>query len=389
MAKQKVIVIGAGVLGLFAATELLSCGQYDVTVLEKSHPGEGSSGRSVGMVETQYFARPTVEVRAYSRRAYERLICDVGLGFVHGGYLRLGRTPAELADFESSARIQRDFGIEDVAVLSREEISARWPQLVTDDLRGGLFGAWDGYVDGHEVCQKLVELVKHNGGSVHTGAEVTAAERVGSVWRITAGGEQYEADVVVNAAGAHGAVIGDLLGAPVPLLPQLHGAITVRFPALQGVTPFVMDYIPGSGVEGVYFRSEGEGHLIAGLHTEEVLAESVQPDVPLRSVSDEVLEKIVTLLMERLHDAEELELDRSWQGIYPMTPDHQPIVGAHPQAAGVVCALGGGGSGIQLAPAIGRLAADAIRGVPVPAFEIAEQWSAARIVQPGFGQGAE
>ncbi len=375
MARQRVLVIGAGVLGLFTAIELLSSGDFEVTVIEKSHPGEGSSGRSVGMVETQYFTPPTVEVRVFGRRAFEALERDHSLHFVHGGYLRLGRTAEDLESFRTSLEIQRTFGVDDAELLTQQEIAERWPELISDDVEGGLFGAWDGFVDGYEVCQKLTELVRERGGVVKTGAGVTAAVRDGEVWSISAGGVVYESDVVVNAAGPHAGEVGELLGAPVPLLPQLHGAITVRLPSLQGSTPFVMDYMPGSGVDGVYFRSEGEGHLIAGLHTEEAIGESVDPNAPLRSVDDEALERIVTLLMERIRNADELELDRSWQGIYPMTPDHQPIVGRHPAVPSVVCALGAGGSGIQLSPAIGRLAADAIRGVPEPAFALAAEWS--------------
>jgi len=378
MAKQKVLVIGAGVLGLFTAQELLADERFEVVVVDKAFPGEGSSGRSVGMVETQYFTRPTVEVRAFGRSAYEGLIEQCGLTFTHGGYLRLGHSQEDMDSFAASVAIQREFGIEDVEVISQAEIQQRWPQLITDGVLGGLLGKWDGYVDGYEVCQKLAELVRAHGGAVYTGNEVTRAVREDGTWRITAGDRQFDADIVVNAAGPHAGVIGEMLGAPVPLLPQLHGAITVRLASLQGTTPFVMDYIPGSGVDGIYFRSEGSGHLIAGLHTEEAISDPVSPDIPLRSVPDDVLERIVELLMGRIENADELELDRSWQGIYPMTPDHQPIVGAHPAVAGVVCAVGGGGSGIQLAPAIGRLAADAIRGVDQPAFELAAEWLPSR-----------
>ncbi|WP_449278449.1 hypothetical protein [Leucobacter sp. GX24907] len=56
-----------------------------------------------------------------------------------------------------------------------------------------------------------------------------------------------------------GVVVGTMLEAVVPLLPQLHGAITVRLLALTEALSFVMDDIPESGVGGVYFRSAGDG----------------------------------------------------------------------------------------------------------------------------------
>lgn len=319
-----------------------------------------------------------VEVRAFGRQAYTELEREHGVTFTHDGYLRLGRNEEDLARFTSSVEIQREFGIDDAVLLTREELAERWPQLISDDLAGGLLGTWDGYVDGFEVCQTLARVVRSRGGVVKTSTEAIGAERVDGRWLIRTASDTYNADIVVNAAGPHAGVVGEMLGAPVPLLPQLHGAITVKLASLQRTTPFVMDYIPGSGVDGVYFRSEGDGHLIAGLHTEEAIGVAADPDAPLRSVTDDVLERIVTLLMDRVHDADELELDRSWQGIYPMTPDHSPIVGRHATAEGVVCALGGGGSGIQLSPAIGRLAANAVRGIEEPEFELASAWAADR-----------
>lgn len=378
MAKQRVVVIGAGILGLFTAMDVLASKDCQVTVLDQANPGDGSSGRSVGMVETQYFTNADVEVRAFGRRVYSELEQHHGLTFEHGGYLRLAHTVDEMSRFASSIETQNQFGITGVELLSQDQITQRWPHLIADDLAGGLLGTWDGYVDGFEVCQLLAQIIRGRGGEVKTNTGVTGAERIGSIWQVATTAGLYEADIVVNAAGAHAQVIGDILGAPVEVLPQLHGAITIKIASVPSDTPFVMDYVPGSGKDGVYFRPEGRDHLVAGLHTDEVIAQAVEPDILLRSVGDDVLERIGILLMDRLRGAEDLALDRSWQGIYPMTRDHQPIVGVHPDAPGVVCALGAGGSGIQLAPAIGRLAANAVSGADEPAFEIANAWSADR-----------
>lgn len=383
MSKQRVVVVGAGVLGMFTALELVSGGGYDVTVIDQAHPGAGSSGRSVGMVETQYFTRAHVEVRAYGREVYSRLEHDHGLGFVHGGYLRLGRTSEDLDLFAQSLGFQRDFGVNDAWVLPPSEIAARWPQIVTEDLAGGLYGSWDGYVDGYEVSQLLATLVKTAGGKVRSRVRLLSAMRHADVWRLETSNGAFEADCVVNAAGPWGGVVGELLGAPVPLIPQLHGATAVRLSSPQPLSPFVMDYMPGSGTDGVYFRSENAEQLIVGLHTDEAISAPVSPDTPLGALAPEVLERMVTLLSARLRKAEDLSLGRSWTGIYPMSPDHEPLVGCHPDAAGVVCALGAGGSGIQLSPAIGRLAADAVMGNPDSPFSGALGWSPDRFANPG------
>jgi sarcosine oxidase subunit beta len=377
----RVAVIGAGVCGLATATELQALGVRDVVVLDAGHPGDGSSGRSVGMVETQYVGAADIAVRAHGRRYYDRMEREHGLAFVHGGYLRTARSAADLDAYGRSLERQRAVGVPDAEVLTPAEIARRWPQLVVDDLVGGLFGPSDGYIDGYEYCTLAARLVRERGGRVAANSGVVGAETSSSGWHLRTSGGTVEADVVVNAAGPWAGAVGQLLGAPVPLIPQLHGAVTIELAeSITPPLPFVMDYVPGSGQAGVYFRSERPDQLIAGLHVEEAIAESVSPDVPLGRVPDSFVEELIDRLTERLVDTDGAAIGRSWTGIYPMTPDHRPIVGVHPARADVVCALGGGGNGIQLAPAIGRVAAEALVGASSRTFAGTDPgWDPARL----------
>jgi sarcosine oxidase subunit beta len=376
-----VVVIGGGVLGLSTALELLNRGVSDVIVIERAHPGEGSSGRSVGMVETQYFRADDIEARVHGRRYYDRMAAQHGLHYVACGYLRLGSTAADIETFEQSLEIQRSFGVSDARVVSAEDIAREWPQLVTADRIGGLYGASDGHIDGYEYCSIAARLIAERGGRVSVNTELLdATVAADGSWKLDTTKGTFAADVVVNAAGAWGARIGDLLGAPTPLHPQLHGAITVdlRNP-MDPLLPFVMDYVPDSGTDGVYFRSERADQLIAGLHTDEGVHEPVSPDVKLRRVGEAEVERVLTLMAERLHIADDLTISGSWQGIYPMSPDHRPIAGRHPRQPTVICALGAGGSGIQLAPAIGLVAADAVLDSD-PTFAWSPAWSPDRLI---------
>jgi sarcosine oxidase subunit beta len=377
----RVAVVGAGVSGLTTAYELLARGVRDVVVLDARHPGDGSSGLSVGMVETQYIDTPSIAARAHGRRFYDAIARDHGLTFVRGGYLRMGRDAQDLADYELSVQRQQDAGVTDAEVLSAAEIARRWPQLVVEDRAGGLFGPSDGYIDGYEFCTLMTGLVRRGGARVLASTAMVGADpRPTGGWTIRTTREPVEADVVVNAAGPWAGVVGDLLGAPVPLLPQLHGALTVELAEpMAPLLPFVMDYLPGSGRPGVYFRSERPDQLIAGLHVEEAVADAVSPDAPLGRVSEAFIAELTEGLAERLVDTDGFGIGRSWSGLYPMTPDHRPIVGVHPERNDVVCALGGGGNGIQLAPAIGRVAAEALVGAPDQTFGDELGWDPSRL----------
>jgi sarcosine oxidase subunit beta len=138
---------------------------------------------------------------------------------------------------------------------------------------------------------------------------------------------------------------------------------------LKRFMPFVMDYIPGSGDEGLYFRGERPDALIAGLHSNDLTAgESDDPDNPHRAADPDHIEELSRRLTDRLPGLR-LGFVSGWSGIYPVSADGQIVVGPFPDAPGVIAALGLDGVGVQLSPVVGRLVAEHIVFGEVRAFE--------------------
>lgn len=357
--QSQVVVIGAGALGLCTAHELLERGQTDVTVLDARHVAGASSGLSVGIIETQYLDPLAIEVRVWSMRAFTALERSRGLRIVRNGYLRAAHSDADLAAFERSVEVQRELGVTDAAVLDRAGLDRLVPDMRTDDLAGGLFGASDGYLDGHLYCTLLADWITERGGRVLARTAVEGHERDGAGrHRLHTSTGVLECDHVVNAAGGWAGEVGELLGAPVALLPERHQALHVRLPhELDYLMPSVMDYIPDSNRVGLYFRDEGPGRLIAGLHTEEAV-HPVAPGDEGRSAALEFTEQVAERFADRLPGLAEAQLGDVWAGIYPMSPDGRPVVGPEPSCDTIVTVAGAGGSGLQSSPALGALAAD-------------------------------
>jgi len=351
----KVAVVGGGALGLCTAFALTELGVTDVTVLERGQIASGSSGLSVGIVETQYLDPLAIEIRVRSMELLRRLEAEASLSITRNGYLRLAHRVEDLAAFERSVEVQRELGVPDAVVLDRDGLRRVVPELECDDLGGGLFGPSDGYVDGHLYCSLLAELSRARGVSIATGTEVVG---VGN-GRLLTSRSAVECDVVVNAAGAWAERVGEILGAPSRVLPQRHQALVAHLPRrLDSLMPSVMDYIPASGELGLYFRHESPTSLIAGLHTEEALHDIVDPDDYGRSGEQEFMHEVARRLAHRLPGLRGARLGGLWAGLYPVSPDGSPAVGPYRERPGVVAALGAGGSGLQSSPALGRLAAE-------------------------------
>jgi sarcosine oxidase subunit beta len=355
---RRVVVIGAGALGLSTAVHVQRLGVRDVTVVEAQHLAAGSSGVSVGIIETQYFDELDIELRARSMPFFDELEQDRGLRVTHNGYLRPVHDPSLVEVLERSVKIQRQLGVLDARVLTPREVASLAPAMRVDDIVAALWGPHDGYIDGHQYCEGMAELVRGGGGRIMPGVKVESGVTRPDGIRLTTDHGQIDADVVVNAAGPWGAVVGHALGAPIPVIPQRHQAVTVLLQrALGYIMPCVVDYSPGSGRPGLYFRHEAADKLVAGLHSEELVVDAADPDEFQHTADWEFLERIAEEFADRLPAIADARFVSGWAGLYPVTPDRLPIVGAS-QAGRVVTACGAGGSGIQLSPILGALAAE-------------------------------
>lgn len=359
---RRILIIGAGVAGLTTALELLELGETEVTVLEQNGPGYGSSGKSAGVIETQYLDRGGIQVRDFGLRFFERFAREKAITLVRSGYLRFGASDADLETFQRSIDIQREFGITDPVLLTPAEIESRWPALRAQGRAGAVFGPSDGHIDSYEYCLAAAGASVARGVTLLQGVTVRGAERDASGgWSVATDAGELGADVVVNAAGPWAGRISALFGTPLPLNNQLRPKVKITHTEpLDPMVPFTMDYVPGSGRDGVYFRSETPTELFVGIHTDESIQEERDPDAPLGAAPQEFIDRVHALLPERLRLPAGMRLGRTWSGLYPISPDNRPIVDRHPDAADVVHVMGAGGSGIQLAPAMARIAAELV-----------------------------
>lgn len=346
--------------GLSSALHLAELGAGSVQVLEANGIGSGSSGLSVGIVETQYVEPLDIELRVRSMEFLAELEEEFGLEIVRNGYLRLCRSSEDLSAFQRSVEMQRSLGVPDARVLEPAGIHRIVPDL---DLRGviaGLFGPSDGYLDGHRYCSLLADRARAAGARIHRNRRAVGLDRgTNGSLRIRTVDGALDCDFVVNAAGAWASRVGDALAAPVRVAPQRHQAAYVQLPeALPYVMPSVMDYTPHSGGFGLYFRHDGPGRLIAGLHTEEIVEGIADPDRYSRQADQPFLATVAEKLQRSLPTLADAGLAGGWAGLYPVSVDGYPLVGPHPGNDRVIVACGLGGSGIQLSPVVGRLVAE-------------------------------
>ncbi|HZV74103.1 MAG TPA: FAD-dependent oxidoreductase [Conexibacter sp.] len=360
MAAPAVAIVGGGVAGLSTAMHLgwLGAGA-NVTVLEARLPATGSSSRSVGDVGVLYEGADELAMRLEALHFLEQVADEVGLRYVGG--LRVVDDPAHRARLHRAVEAYAEQGI-DARFLEPDEIAAIVPDLRVDDLAAGLWADRAGHVDGALLCNAYLERAQADGVTVVARApvlEVTPGVR--RRFRLVTPRGEHEADVVVNAAGGWSHAVGDLLGAPAPVVSQRHQVCLARVPgALAYPMPQFQDsfgYVDSG--RGLYLRPESATTFIAGLHHNYVPgAPSEDPDRYSAAVDADYVEALAAALMERFPGLAEMGLSEGWTGLYPLSPDDHLLVGPYADVPGVVAVTGLGGAGIQTSYAAGRVAAE-------------------------------
>lgn len=195
------------------------------------------------------------------------------------------------------------------------------------------------------------------GVEVLLGTEVTGIEiERGCVRGVVTTKGTLATEAVVNVAGPWGARIARMAGAEIPIAPSRHPVLVLeRAPAWRSPTP-----VWGDLVTGWYFKPEGAHGIMVGCLSEiekdrnvdvDGYAPKVQPDETLR-YSQAIAQRFPVML--------EGSATASWAGLYDVTPDGLPVIGAVPHVSGFFCAVGFSGHGFKTAPAVGRIIAEIV-----------------------------
>jgi sarcosine oxidase, subunit beta len=346
-----VAIIGGGIMGASTAYHLARRGCQDVVILERDLLAQASTGLSAGGIRQQFSHPANIRLSQEAVRVFERFDEEFGVDieFRQVGYLFLAQSEAVWQEFLSNVELQRQYQVP-VEALSPEEIRSRWPYLNVQDLRGGTFCAEDGYADPYMAAMGFAQAARRLGVRIEEQTEVTAVHVAGGRVRgVETTRGVIAAPVVVNVAGAWGAQVARMTGHDLPVRPYRRQVfMTQAFELIPKPVPMILDIEPA-----FYFRGEGPGVLMG-------MSDPDEPSSFNLNVDYRFMERVIEAAIARAPILEEAEILRGWGGLYDITPDDNPIIGALPGVEGLLCAIGFSGHGFQQAPTVGRILSELI-----------------------------
>jgi glycine/D-amino acid oxidase-like deaminating enzyme len=354
-----VIIVGGAVMGSSIAWWLTRMQPgIDVLVLEQD-PGytRASTALSVASIRQQFTTAVNVRISRFGIdfiRNFEEWIGPAGgvssLGLKENGYLFLASTAAGAGVLVDAARMQSEEGAA-TAVLTPDQVKARFPWLETADLTAASFGARDeGWFDNMGLMSGFRNAARAQGVRFLT-ARATGlrmqGDRVSGVEVETRDGGRGLAScaTVVNAAGTRAAEILRWAGLDLAVEPRKRTVFVIDAPnARHPDAPLLVD-------RGFYLRPEHEHWITATVPDVDGPCDpnDFEPDLHLFE------EVIWEQLYARAPGFDAVKVVRHWVGHYAYNVlDQNAILGPHPQVPNLFLCNGFSGHGLQQAPAVGR-----------------------------------
>ncbi len=402
---MKVIVLGAGVIGVSTAWFLRQAG-HEVTVIDRepgvaletsyANAGQLSYGYTtpwaapgIPMKAAKWMMRPhsplivrpdgsgfqlqwlgkmlrncdsghyrlnkerMVRVSEYSREMFARLEAETGLQFEgrHKGTLQIFRQEKEVQAAKKDMAVLAEYGVP-FRELTAEESLQYEPALgdVVHKLAGALHLPNDSTGDCHLFTTRLADLCRERGVKFCFNHSIERFEYGGKrVMAVHAGGERFEADHFVCALGSFSRQVLAELGLDVPVYPVKGYSLTVPIVREEAApVSTVLDETYKVAITRFDSRIRVGG-----------MAELSGYAVKLNDARRETLEMVMHDLFPEGGD---LSRASFWSGLRPMTPDSTPIIGES-GLDNLTLNTGHGTLGWTMSLGSGKVTADLVSGI--------------------------
>ena len=344
-ARQRVVIIGAGIVGNSVAYHLTQLGETDISLIDKGplpNPG-GSTGHASNFIFPVDHSKEMTSLTLESMRQYKDL--DV---FLECGGIEVARTGERMQELNRRMVSAASWGIEPVSLLDPAQIKELVPFIDEEILLGGFYTPGAGVVDSLRAATIMRERAQAAGMTVSANTAVTGLDvERGRITRVRTDRGEIEADLVVIACGCWSPRIARMADARIPLTPAVHQMIDIG-PVPRFADPkTLVDYpIVRDMDTNMYERQDGTGLEIGSYAHRPILMEpdeipsieesALSPtELPFTQADFELqLEQALELMPEIVGD-ETVGQRYAINGLLSVTLDGMPLIGETPEVKGL------------------------------------------------------
>ncbi len=338
-------------------------------MLEKNEIASGSSGACEGLLLLQS-KKPGIhlEMASESIRRFPTLAAELDhpIEYENKGGLVVIESEDELAAMKIFVEKQKKYGA-DIDLISKELAREKEPAL-SANIMGATYSALDSQAHPILLTLGFLRSAQKSGAQIFTNTKVQSIELTqGRVSSVSTDQGRIETEIVINAAGALAAGIGELVNLSIPIKPR-RGQILVT----EAVPPLLKRCILSAKYIAAKFNPKiaeagGVGFAVEQTANGNILMGSTREFVGFnREITFNGMHTIAKSILRVIPDIENLHIIRAFAGLRPYTPDGLPILGKVETVDGFIMAAGHEGDGITLAPITGEMIAGLVVSKTTP-----------------------
>lgn len=345
-----VIIIGAGSIGTPTAFYLARAGLKMLVLDSAASVGQGSNKRAIGGIRATHSDPAKISLCQRSIEIFSSWKETQGddIEWVRGGYCFVAYREEEKDNLQQLLKGQKSFNL-NINWLNTNELLEIVPDLNPHKLLGGTFSPDDGNASPLLAVHSFYQQSRKLGAEYHFNEEVTGfIVNKGKVISILTNLGEYSARYFILAAGGESREVGELLSLEIPVFPDSHEA-AITEPVQRFLQPMIVDIQPKPDSSNFYFYQHYTGQIVFCI--------TPSPNIWGHDIreSSAFLPMVSKRLLEVMPRLFHLRVRRTWRGLYPMTPDGFPLVGAIKEPEGLILATGMCGQGFMLGPGIAEL----------------------------------
>ena len=397
---KKVIVIGAGIMGLSSAYYLQQSG-HKVTVIDKGDFSDNCSYGNAGYVcpghfiplatpgiiwkglkwmlnsRTPFYVQPSLnrslidwgfkfiksathkkveaaaiplrDIAILSQQEYKAWAALPGFdfGYEQKGLLEVFQTKVVAEHAHHTVEKGKALGL-DVELLNYEQLQKLEPQTRINGL-GAIFFKGDAHLYPNKLMKVLLAHLQQQGVQLISGEEVRGFEKKKkNIKKVITAKQAYEADEIVIATGAWSRQIAAMVDTEIPMMPGRGYSLTLEN------SPYHLNY-PAILMEGRVAITPMDGNKIRFGGTMEVVSTNTPPRYER---VEGILKAVKNFLPE--FDIAMPSHDKLWYGYRPCSADGLPYIGRISKFENVVVATGHAMLGLSLGAGTGKLVSELV-----------------------------
>ena len=344
-----VLIIGAGVTGAMIARNLAKY-QLSVALLDKENDvGNLTSNANSAIIHSGYDPVPgtlKAKFNVLGNKMYDKVAEELDVHFYRIGSLTVALYDEQIPVLKELAERSKQNGVP-VELLNAEKVKEMEPNI-NPEVKGALFAPTAGIIDPFNLVVHAVENAVDNGVKLFLNEEVVNISKSKDKFLVVTKKNQYEAKIVINAAGAFSDKIASMFE-PIDwhIIPR-KGEYFVLDHFAYGFVNHTIFPLPSEKGKGILVTMTSSGNYLVGPSSEVV---NEPDDYTTDGVTLANIRKQATQMVPNIPFNQVI---RVFSGVRPTPSTHDFILGYAKKDNHFINAAGIESPGLASAPAIGE-----------------------------------